>query len=299
MLQYQVTGTPTISLQFEGATGATVAGTFAAFQGTTVAGANPSTSTTCSTVTNCVAIFSGFIPWYRITMTLSGTGTVSGTLQGYKTYVAAGGNTPSGGSGCVGTVAVPCIVAGNVADGSPVAGSPVRVGGKDASGNVQDVLTATDGSIVPAHGTPATADGIAGTRTATDDASNPLYYREIPWIWNGATFDRKISCPNTAAITFTAASGSLEIVGLTAANVIQICSLWFSSDTVTNITFQNGTGSNCGTGTTTIAGVMQNVLSMSIYWGADAALRVPASNAFCINSSATATIGGGVTYAKF
>lgn len=229
---------------------------------------------------------------------VTGAGSVIGTLQGYKTGYALGG-APVPGGGCPGTAGTPCVVIGNVADGSAASGAPVRVAGKDGSGNVQDMLTGTDGAVVPSHGTPATADGIAGTRTQTDDAGNPLYNRSIRWVYNGSTFDRDFACTGTAAITFTATSGSLQIVALSGSTVIRVCSIMLASDTVTNITLQYGTGSNCGTGTTAISGPIPNVLQLTNNWMPQAAPRTAASNAFCINSSATATIGGTVTYAQF
>lgn len=342
ILSYQVTGSPTISIQFEGATGVTQPATasFAAFQGSTVSGSNPSTSTTCSTVTNCVAVFTGYIPWYRVTMTLSGAGTVSGVLQGYKTYQTTGGNTPSSG-GCAGTVATPCVVAGPVTAGSAVgATGPVQVSGSDGT-NVRRILTDTSGRqiAVGAAASGATAAGnpvlIAGVDTAgpnaraihtdsaggvspsstnqtpgdavsntsipgmTSSADALLYERNLPYLFNGVSWDRQFSCQSVASVTFTAASGSLQVVALSASKIIRICSIALSSDTATNITLQNGTGANCGTGTTSLSGAFQNVLSLVIPFGADSALRVPVSNAFCINSSVAATIGGVVTYAQF
>lgn len=39
------------------------------------------------------------------------------------------------------------LVSGQAADGAAVAGNPVRVGGKDGSGNTQDIITDTDGHL--------------------------------------------------------------------------------------------------------------------------------------------------------
>lgn len=40
-----------------------------------------------------------------------------------------------------------CIVAGPAADGAAVSGNPVRIGGKDGSGNTQDILTDAGGAV--------------------------------------------------------------------------------------------------------------------------------------------------------
>ena len=90
----------------------------------------------------------------------------------------------------------------------------------------------------------------------------------------------------------------MQIVALTASQIVYVCSIVLSSDTVTNITLNYGTGSACGTGTTALSGAFNSVLALSMSFP-DGSLRTAASNAFCVNSSVAATIGGVMTYAKF
>jgi|SRR5882672_1082216 len=287
VLQYQVTGFSAISLQFESATGATAPGAFGAYSGTVSSGVNPSISVACSTPTNCTATFTGMIGWYRMNLTsVTGSGTVTGTLQGYKTGYALGGASVPGG-GCPGTVGTPCVVVGNVADGSAVSGAPVRIAGSDGT-NVQDVLTDTSGRPIVAGGAAAGAA----------PAGNPVLGAGIGSGATGGLIQSDIACDSSASILYSAASGAKQLIALTASRIIYVCSLILSSDTVTNITLEYGTGSVCATGTTTLFDPLQNVLSLTTpdFKGA---IRTPAGNALCIVSSATATIGGVVTYAKF
>lgn len=190
VMTYQVTGTPTISLEFDSAAGATAPGTFGLFAGTVNTGVNPSTSTTCSTPSNCTAVFTGAVGWYRVKLaTMTGTGTVQGTLQGYKAGVPLGGNAPPSGTSCPGTAATPCVVDGVTAAGSPPTTPPVLIAGQDGT-NIRTVLTGADGSVVPAHGTSALVDGVAATRGPTDDLGNPLFNRSVPFGYDGTNQDR-------------------------------------------------------------------------------------------------------------
>ena len=125
------------------------------------------------------------------------------------------------------------------------------------------------------------------------------YSPTLPFAFNGATWDRQFVCPLSAPITFTASSGSLQIVGLTAAQIIRVCHVSLASDTATNITLQYGTGSNCAGGTTALTGAYNGVKTLALDFGPEAALRTASANAFCVSSSASATIGGVVSYAKF
>jgi len=68
------------------------------------------------------------------------------------------------------------IVGGAAADGAAVSGSPVRIGGKDGSGNTQDIITDTTGNMVVVgnvadsaadSGNPVKVGGISLTTTPT------------------------------------------------------------------------------------------------------------------------------------
>jgi hypothetical protein len=68
-----------------------------------------------------------------------------------------------------------------------------------------------------------------------------------------------------------------------------------------NITFEYGTGSNCGTGTTALTGAYnltaQNGLAPG--GGTSTILKVPAGNALCALTSANVQMSGSVAYQQF
>ena len=339
VMTYQVTGFTAISLQFESATGTNTGGpgAFGAYSGTVSSGVNPSVSVTCATVTNCTATFTGQVGWYRVNFpSHTGSGSIQGVLKGYKVGYPLGGAAIPG-SGCPGTVATPCVVdgpdaagaastkapvqigmtdgavvratvsdtlgrtvvVGSAAAGSGAIGNPVKIGGKDGAGNAEDVAVNVAGSLVPSNASNAAADGVTPSVTASTQAGAVIYGRGIALKFNGATFDRDFACTLTAPITFTAASGSQQIIALSGTTVIRICSILLASDTVTNITLEYGTGAACVAGTTALSGPIPNVLTFAMSWSPDTALRTAAAQEFCIVSSAVATIGGTVTYAQF
>lgn len=337
-MSYAATGYSALSLTFQSApalAGSQVLpGAWVTYTGTVSAGANPST-----TITGAQAFFTNgavATPFLRVNLAgLTGSGRVWGEVYGYKTGFPGASAGP--GSGCVGTIATPCVVVGPGATAAAVVGSPVRIAGSDGTNtrnlitdttgramavgaaadgvavagnpllmggfdgtNAQSVSTDTSGQVIPSNASSAGADGVSNTvATQTGAAAAVLYPRPMPVRFNGSTWDREYSCNSQAVITFTAASGSLEIVSLTASQVIRICHVSLSSSAATNITLQYGTGSNCGTGTTAISGAYNNVVTLAINFMPEAAPRTAASNAFCVVSSATATIGGMVVYAKY
>jgi hypothetical protein len=338
VMTYQVTGFTVISLQFESATGTNSGGpgAFGAYSGTVSSGVNPSVSVACATVTNCTATFTGQVGWYRVNFpSHTGSGSIQGVLKGYKVGYPLGGASVPGG-GCAGTVATPCIVAGVAADGAAVAGSPVLVAGQDGTNaqtlltdttgrpivvgaaaaaaakagnpvlvggqdgtNAQSLLVDTAGRVQLAGATNNSADGLNNSEAVIAAGSGSSFVKNFNYRFNGATWDRDFACTSTAAITFTAASGTQQIIALAASQVIRVCSILLASDTLTNITLEYGTGALCGTGTTAISGPIPNVLTFAMSWNPETAIRTAASNAFCIVSSAVATIGGTVTYAQF
>ena len=316
---YQVTGFSAISLRFESATGtvSSGAGAFGAYSGTVSSGINPSTSVVCSTVTNCTATFTGQIGWYRMALnSKTGSGTLQGVLKGYKVGYPLGGAAAPGG-GCVGTAATPCVVVGPVASGAVMSGdAPVKIAGTDgigvktvsvdSSGDVKVVGPATEGVEVSTFASVMIGgnDSIGSARSfgappvGTAPSGSPFLQGKLGSGATGGFVARAINCDSSAVITFTAASGSVQIVALTASQIVYVCSIVLSSDTVTNITLNYGTGSACGTGTTALSGAFNSVLALSMSFP-DGSLRTAASNAFCVNSSVAATIGGVMTYAKF
>jgi len=213
---------------------------------------------------------------------------------------------------------------GPVASGVANAGNPLKIGGPFnttqptvTNGQVVDGQFSARGALIvvpgvegfPVTGTVTATTVPPGTATAqADGATNTPAVPTVtagvaetvpsyPYKFNGATWDRDFVCTLSAPITFSAASGSVQIVALASSQIIRVCHLSISSSAATNFTIQYGTGSACGTGTNSLSGAYNNVTTLALDFAGT--LRTPASQALCIVSSASVTAGGVVTYALF
>ena len=258
--------------------------TFATWAGTVNTGINPNTSSTGATSTfstGCASMAACTIPnsWIQVLIT-RGTfvGTINGVLYGYRSGYPGGGGGGSS-SGCPGTVSTPCVVDGPTAAGSPPTTPPVLVAGQDGT-NLQTILTDTAGrpNVVGAAASGATNTGnpvkIGGPfnttqPTVTDgqavDAQMTARGAQIvaPGV-DGFPVTTSPFCTLSAPITFSAASGAVQIVGLSAGKVIEVCHLSISSSVATNLTIEYGTGSACGTGTNALSGAYNNVTTLAL-----------------------------------
>lgn len=213
---------------------------------------------------------------------------------------------------------------GSVASGGANAGNPLKIGAPFnttqptfTNGQIGDAqlsargaqivvpgvegfpVTVTSNAPTPTGAATAQADGATNSPTVPTVGAGPTAETvpNYPYKFNGSTWDRDFVCTSSAPITFSAASGSLQIVGLVGGQIVRVCHLSISSNTATNFTIQYGTGSNCGVGTNPLSGAYNNVTTLALdFFGT---LRTPASQELCINSSVSITAGGIVTYAQF
>lgn len=202
-------------------------------------------------------------------------------------------------------------VVGNVASGATDSGAPVKIGCKyNAS-----AITLTDGQRGDCQ---VDASGVLRVRqnhvlgTDSDANSNALIafaqnytgssglLATVQHVFNGTSWDRALSCPNTAAVSVTAGN-TTEIVALTASQVIRICSIVISTSLAGTAQFIYGTGTNCGTGTTNISGAINLATATPLAItaaGGGSLMRSASANAFCI-AAVTGNVSGFITYAKF
>lgn len=114
-----------------------------------------------------------------------------------------------------------------------------------------------------------------------------------------------VSCNNVAIIN-TSSSGTAQLVALASSKAILVCGwkISTSSASATNVSLTYGTGSNCGTGTTTMsdtirfpAGVtgLQGHVALSPFYNG---LTTATSNALCVTNSAAVQIDGLVYYTQ-
>ena len=160
--EYKSTGFSVVSIQLEGADDASgSAGTFTAYNGTLVVGANPSTSAT-GALTNMTVNFTATKVWVQMNATtLTGSGSLHGRLYGYRNFPACG---------------PPCIIAGTGPVGPvvPTFGTSSAVVSLSAMGLTR-IITAASGTaqIRLTHLSTSFASAVDfqleyGTKTATD-----------------------------------------------------------------------------------------------------------------------------------
>ena len=190
---------------------------------------------------------------------------------------------------------------GPEAVGDPATEDPVQVSGVDPSGDVTRPLLDSGGRVPPALASVAGADGISNTvPTPTTESGVQLYARNFPYLFNGTGNDRQFSCPNTLRVN-VAATGPTEVIPLTAGQTIRVCNFTASVDAgaALDVSFVYGTGANCATGTTTIAGPFDQITSFGPTFSQGAPLTIPVGNALCLTNSAATAFTGVVIYAKY
>lgn len=104
----------------------------------------------------------------------------------------------------------------------------------------------------------------------------------------------------SAAINVSTAT-TTQLVALSSGKKIYVAALDVIAAGTGNITFVYGTGSNCGTGTTSLTGAYNLTAQAGIAKGngLGAVLVVPASNALCVTTSAAVQMSGSVAYAQY
>ena len=92
-----------------------------------------------------------------------------------------------------------------------------------------------------------------------------------------------------------------QLVALSASAVIHVTSFDVIAGGSGNITFVYGTGSSCGTGTTSLTGAYPLTAQAGIAKGngLGPVLVVPAGNALCVTTSAAVQMSGSVSYTQF
>jgi hypothetical protein len=125
----------------------------------------------------------------------------------------------------------------------------------------------------------------AGTNTIGDIGSDPSAGKATPQF----TF---LGMPATTTTQMVALSGSTRIY---------VTSMMAFSGGTANLTFKYGTGSNCGTGTATLAGPypLTAQAGFTLGSGIAAVMIVPSSQALCVTTDATVTGGVQITYQQF
>lgn len=161
-------------------------------------------------------------------------------------------------------------------------------------------VTGTGSPRVSVASDNSNAPGIGGSATGSAPPSAAQYMGANSGGATGGLLAGVISCNSSAAIS-TAASGSTEIVALTASQTIYICGYnWMANGTV-NVKLVYGTGASCATGPTDLTGAYNHTAQTGIavtspFW---TGIKTASANALCINLSAAIQVSGVVMYTKF
>jgi hypothetical protein len=94
-------------------------------------------------------------------------------------------------------------------------------------------------------------------------------------------------------------TGETQIIAAVSGKQIRLCHISFSSNAVSNMAIEQGTGTNCGTGTALVAGTYQNVLTFALDWTPRASPIFTSGTAACLNFTTSVSAGGVVVYAQF
>lgn len=210
----------------------------------------------------------------------------------------------------IGIASNPFAFGGNVASGATDSGNPAKFGcvynstlptvttgqrvdcQSGTRGSIDVTLFNQDGAVSPAFATSG-ADGVS-------NASATLTVTGRTGLFNGSTWDRAFTCTNSVVVNVTAAA-TTQLVALQASQVIRVCSFSVSMSAAGTAQFVYGTGSNCGTGTTNLTGVV--TLATGTPWGLSAPeggslFRTASANALCL-AAVTGNVTGFVTYAQY
>lgn len=151
------------------------------------------------------------------------TATTVGGMTCYQDTVDANVTFPTGASAAQ--------VQGTAADGAAAVGSPVQIGGKDGSGNVQSILTGTDGTV-KVDGS-AVTQPVSGTITAVTAITNALPA--------GTNLIGNVGHGKTIKTVTGTVSADTDIVAAVASKRIKVVYVKLTgvSATVNTITFQS------------------------------------------------------------
>lgn len=220
------------------------------------------------------------------------------------------GVTTLTGAGATGTGSQRVTVA---QDTGTIAGSAVGTAGS-ASSNVVTVqgvasmtpvnenLTQIAGSNVSTAATGVQKVGATGNAGVALDqvlgSAAPANALQVGAVTAGNT-SAIVQGNTTVAINISTAT-TTQIIALASSNKIYVTAWNVIAGGTGNFTWEYGTGSSCGTGTTTLSGAYPLVANMGISaaTGLGPVLVVPAGNALCAVTSANVQYSGYVTYTQ-
>lgn len=159
--------------------------------------------------------------------------------------------------------------------------------GQVTMANSFPVVLASDQSAVALHGHGATGAAVPANVTAMGARA-------------GANSVNVAQGSATVAVNISTAT-TTQIVALSGSTQIYVTGIAIVAGGTGNVTIVYGTGSACGTGTTSISGAMPLVANSGFALGSGLGpvIVLPAGQALCITTSAAVQMSGFVTYTQF
>ncbi|MEY4427850.1 MAG: hypothetical protein RLZZ182_539 [Pseudomonadota bacterium] len=163
---------------------------------------------------------------------------------------------------------------------------PSALGQTTMSGSLS-VALASNQSAVALHGHGATGAAVPANVTAMGARA-------------GANSVNVAQGSNTVAVNVSTAT-TTQLVALSGSTQIYVTGLAVIAGGTGNITLVYGTGSACGTGTTSLSGAIPLIANAGFTLGSGLGpvVVVPAGQALCITTSAAVQMSGFVTYTQF
>ena len=260
-----------------GATGTGAQRVTAAQDTTTIAGSAPGTAGSASA--NVVTV-QGVASMTPVQVSQATAGNLNATVVGTGTFAVQ--STLQAGSAIVGKVGIDQTTPGTTNGVQVNAALPAganTIGKVDILGNAGAAVDAATGAAPPAN---AILQGVIGGGAT------------------GGHVNGMIQADSSAAINVSTAT-TTQLVALAASQKIYVTSYDVIAGGTGNITFEYGTGSTCGTGTTILTGAYNLTAQAGIAKGngVGPVLVVPAGNALCVLTSAAVQMSGSVAYAQF
>lgn len=177
---------------------------------------------------------------------------------------------------------------------------PTIIGGENQNGTQYafqcvDVISPAQVCVPVMLQLQTVVDGLGASAGAFENGNNqtPVPLQSLPYAFNGVSLDPNFKC-NTAVAISVAAAGTQQLSAPTAGKKARVCAMFLSVSTAGTLSFTEGTGATCGTGTTTIGGPMTLPVGMSpiIAGGSPGALITNVSgDGFCLVSGTAAVQG--------
>lgn len=185
----------------------------------------------------------------------------------------------------------------------------------DTVGRPQENIAQING-VTPLMGNGATGTGSPRVTVASDNSAvsgfgvgatgsaPPANANYLGGVTSGATgglLGGVTTCDSQAFLDMTTAT-TTELVALTASRKVFVCYWLAEANGSTTMTFKRGTGTNCGTGTTTISNAWELTAQTGFSGGSGLGAifdNQNAGDALCVTSSAAVNLHVFVRYAKY